>query len=106
MLGNLSYLSVLRGEKGLLDRLGDLNQDSPRLRSGYGIRGWTKIFSDGRAQSRPGAGSLLALYSTIISPKFVGAYRIRPQHGFEPGFPSTVIEAEMPLDIHRDPAQD
>src|SRR5690606_39358039 len=47
---------------------------------------------DGRAKSRPGTGLSLALNSTIISPKFVGAYRIRPPHGFEPGLGSTVIE--------------
>src|SRR5690606_41699200 len=45
---------------------------------------------DGRAKSRPGTGLSLALNSTIISPKFVGAYRIRPPHGFEPGLGSTV----------------
>ncbi|SDL75004.1 Uncharacterised protein [Sphingobacterium mizutaii] len=34
----------------------DLNQDSLRRRSGYGMRGWAKIFSEGREESRPGTG--------------------------------------------------
>src|SRR5690606_6772004 len=41
LLGNLSYISVLRGEKGLLDRPGDLNQDGKDKRMDQDLFRWS-----------------------------------------------------------------
>jgi len=61
-----------------------MDQDQGKNQDGKDERMDQDYKSDG-AKSRPGTGLSLALNSTIISPKFVGAYRIRPPHAFEPG---------------------
>ena len=45
-----------RGRRGLMRILGKLNQDSWDGGFGSSPTGWTKNYSDGRAESRPGTG--------------------------------------------------